>query len=542
VKESEPFHTIEEESVMKFTTFAAAAFAAVTLCAPSASAQLEAAVQETGNISLSSDGNGNNSAGGGLLQVDKPAGATVRGAYLCAAGNFNRVINDGDVSLNGTALNWDMVAFNGFPGNETFFNNVFADVTSIVKPVVDPAPAGLMDIGVTEVDTGTIDGTVLTVIFDDPAIAADRTVILLFGGQATAGDTFFINTTPLDLSDLQAKVEMGLGISFGFQGQAGTGMISEISVNGQPLTSSAGGEDDGAGENGALLTAGGIGDSTTNPPPLAPSTGLFTDDELYNLLPFVSDGDTQIVVSTVNPSNDDNIFCGYFVTSVPAAIGESILLSPLAATNAVGTDHTVTASVKDDNGDPVAGRHVDFKVLSGPNAGDNGASDTDAAGNASFTYTGDGGVGTDAIVAEMIDSQMVVQQSNVVAKTWEAQITSTFNGCQGSSGVPPLLSFIGSLAPASVAQMDLTGALANATGAILVGAQPANLQREGCTLLFLPVISHPFKADAAGSYTTIAHWPSAVPSGVTVFLQAYVIDAGAPTGFATSNTIKITTP
>src|SRR5687767_10212789 len=41
-------------------------------------------VRETGRVSLSVDGLGT-TAGSGLIQVNKPAGATVRGAYLAAA-------------------------------------------------------------------------------------------------------------------------------------------------------------------------------------------------------------------------------------------------------------------------------------------------------------------------------------------------------------------------------------------------------------------------------------------------------------------------
>ena len=63
-----------------------------------------------------------------------------------------------------------------------------------------------------------------------------------------------------------------------------------VQVNGRRLTTSAGGQDDGASANGALITVGGIGDSTANPSdPDALPTSARDDDERYDLLPFLQD-------------------------------------------------------------------------------------------------------------------------------------------------------------------------------------------------------------------------------------------------------------
>ena len=73
--------------------------------------------RDTGQISVSVDGDGNNDASiGGLIEVNKPAGATVRKAFLMANshGVFGtRVINDGDVSLAGVPVAWNISLFNG---------------------------------------------------------------------------------------------------------------------------------------------------------------------------------------------------------------------------------------------------------------------------------------------------------------------------------------------------------------------------------------------------------------------------------------------
>src|SRR5687767_2912216 len=59
-------------------------------------------VRETGLISLSVDGLGSNSASG-IIQVDKPAGASVRAAYMAAAstGFSFRTLANGDVKIDG---------------------------------------------------------------------------------------------------------------------------------------------------------------------------------------------------------------------------------------------------------------------------------------------------------------------------------------------------------------------------------------------------------------------------------------------------------
>jgi hypothetical protein len=390
-----------------------------------AQAQLTGLVAEDGFISLSVDGVGTNDPAGTTIQVNKPsAGATVRSAYLAAASTFTNPILPGQITLNGVEVGFTESVFNGIGGNPMFFNNVFGDVTAIVAPLIDAAPAGIINIPVMEAAFATddIEGEILAVIFDDPSVTEPSGVILLFGGQAPQGEQFTVSLAePLDLTDPNAKATMGLGISFGFQDTVGTNMISEVDVNGARMTSSAGGEDDGIGTNGALITVGGIGDSIENPAdPFAGSSGFDTDDELYDLRPFVATGDTQILVDTINPSDDDNIFFAYFETSVPTSIAdETLFLSPLTADRLLGTEHTVTARVEDAaTMTPIAGRNVTFTVTSGPNAGNTFRGATNIAGTVDFVYVGDGGIGTDTVQATMFDTAGNPVDSNTATVTW----------------------------------------------------------------------------------------------------------------------------
>ncbi len=83
-----------------------------------------------------------------------------------------------------------------------------------------------------------------------------------------------------------------------------------------------------------------------------------------------------------------------------ASAGQVVVVdaTPNTATNVINTDHTVTATVTF-NGSPLSGATVVFNVTSGPNAGQTASPTTDVNGQATFTYTGAGGVGTDAISA-----------------------------------------------------------------------------------------------------------------------------------------------
>ena len=133
-------------------------------------------------------------------------------------------------------------------------------------------------------------------------------------------------------------------------------------------------------------------------------------------------------------SNDENCFPGPVSTSLIVTVElespeVSIILSPITATNIVGTEHTVTATVLSD-GTPKAGVLVDFEIISGPNAGEisvpnsgeciqNDNCTTDANGQVSWTYTGDFSLGMDTVIASALDVQShMTIESNTVEKIW----------------------------------------------------------------------------------------------------------------------------
>ena len=191
--------------------------------------------------------------------------------------------------------------------------NYWTDVTALVRPKLDGAATGDVFFAIGEPDLFRVDGAVLAVVFDDPNVATTKSVALLFGALKTVGDQFTVGLEQPFTSTSQ--LEMSLGISFGFQPST---QYSTVSVNNQLITSAAGGQDDGIGANGSLITVGGVGDSPTNPAnPNAAATSARSDDELYDLRPFVPLLTKNVVVKTSNPSNDDNIFLAAFVSDPP---------------------------------------------------------------------------------------------------------------------------------------------------------------------------------------------------------------------------------
>jgi cysteine-rich repeat protein len=381
-------------------------------------------VNESGFVSWSLDGMGTADATG-TIRVQKPAGATTRRAFLGSAstGFSERELVNGDVTLDGTGINWDIST----PSSISSWNH-WAEVTSLVKAKIDAAPPGIINFTVGEVNSAGIDGEVLAVIFDDPNQTTVNTVVLLFGAQKVGGDTFTVQLSdPINLSDPNLALNMSLGISFGYQLDTVVDQFSVVKVNGSQMTTSAGGQDDGQADNGALITVGGIGDSTADPPPLeTPVPGPMadrTDDELYSLLPFVHSGDTSISVFSVNPSNDDNIFfAGLFVGDAAAIVGEGIVVGPETATLNVGDTQTAVATVQDASGNPVANQAVTFTVLAGPNKGVTAIATTDASGKATFTYVGTGGAGMDEIDATFVDSTGNTDTSNTALREWVAAV------------------------------------------------------------------------------------------------------------------------
>lgn len=152
--------------------------------------------------------------------------------------------------------------------------------------------------------------------------------------------------------------------------------------------------------------------------PTGTDTGLFIYNGLdvdfmgFEPSPPAPNGLRKIWVQELQqPFNPSNLPCGVTVVG--------ITLTPPNATNEVGQTHTVTATLIDLLGNPQPGVTVNFSIISGPNSPSNGSAMTNASGQATFTYTGTGGVGMDNITACFNQAGTVVC-SQVATKEWTA--------------------------------------------------------------------------------------------------------------------------
>lgn len=269
-----------------------------------------------GNGGFSADGLGQDGVAG-LIQADVPAGSTVVQAYL-----YGNYVFTTDPDLASRTIDFDgtPVVMQKISDLAGLFATTRADVTSQVAAKVGSG-GGITDFAV-NTDPPQINGVGLVVIYSNPALPA-TTIAVLDGSASTTGDTATFNlAAPLDKAIPGFSATMSLGSGHGFQGADGhvcgpVAQFSTVHVNGVLLTNCAGNYDDGVGANGALITVGGVGDSLNNPtPPEAPAE----DDELYDLEPFLLQGDTAISITTTNPSGDDNLMLAIIAITAQATV------------------------------------------------------------------------------------------------------------------------------------------------------------------------------------------------------------------------------
>ena len=297
---------------------AVASIAGLGLAQP-ASAGLTTFESFTGNVGVSTDGFGSTS-NAGVVTINAPTGSTVLGAYM-----YTSVYFQSDLTGIGGAINGNAVAYTDLGSVSGFLVGGRADVTTYVKSVIDGSASSVFNFNLTET-SGAQNGTGLVVVFSNPTLGV-ASVGILDGGQALAGDTTSINfVTPLDPTDPGFFAEMRLGIGHSCCSQA-----SQVKVNGTVITDNAGNFDDGDGAfDGALFTLGG-----DNDPFSAPLPTYANDHERYDLAPYITAGDTQIVVDTVNPSNDDHVFLAVFYVTGEAKFNEDPTGVPEPATLAL---------------------------------------------------------------------------------------------------------------------------------------------------------------------------------------------------------------
>jgi uncharacterized protein (TIGR03382 family) len=273
----------------------------------------------TGNVGLSIDAVGGNNTPVGNVQATIPAGATILAAYLYSAGtprpwysdspNSTATYNSAGITLAGTPVT-NFTSLVGATSDRSDLGQWFtgrADVTALVQSLAIGGPNYNWAIGEGSALNSRIDGEVLAIVYQHSSLPTGS-VVLLDGGQKTGGETTTVQLgSPLgNVAAPGFVADMSLAISFSATDPQNP-QFSTVDINGTRLTSAAGGRNDGAGNfDGALITAGGIGDSNANPS--NPFSNTVADDEFYDLRPFLQTGATSFNILTRNPSNDDNVF------------------------------------------------------------------------------------------------------------------------------------------------------------------------------------------------------------------------------------------
>ena len=112
-----------------------------------------------------------------------------------------------------------------------------------------------------------------------------------------------------------------------------------------------------------------------------------------------------------------------------------------------------------------------------------------------------------------------------------------------ATGPAPILNGLGTLVAGSSIAFTLAGALPGAPAMLVVGFSALEHPFKGGTMVPFPnVLVGGLVVDLEGGLMLSGHWPMGMPPGTSLYLQAWLVDAGGPAGFAASNALHAITP
>ncbi|WP_211530392.1 choice-of-anchor L domain-containing protein [Methanocalculus chunghsingensis] len=157
-----------------------------------------------------------------------------------------------------------------------------------------------------------------------------------------------------------------------------------------------------------------------NPPAVVINTEMDGLTTVLTATGQVNRGVTNTIKIAIADVGDDIYDSNVFIraTSFEASSPE---LTPLQTIREVGETQTLTATLIDTQGDPIADETITFMIVSGPNEGETGTGVTNASGNAVWSYSSETGLGTDKIIATYGDLV-----SNSAYTTWIDYFDVTF--------------------------------------------------------------------------------------------------------------------
>jgi len=206
-----------------------------------ASASLTTFQTWVGNVGYSSDGFGS-TTNQGTISASVPLGSTVIAAYL-----YTSYFNSPPAPT--ATLNGVNAAFGPNVPNNTCcgLGSARADVTGIVKPIIDGGAGGIYNFALTE-GLSQQDGEALVVVYSNAALPVS-TFGILDGFASVIGDAATINFShPLDPTQPGFFAEMFIGVNFSCcVGPNALKQYSTIMVNGVAVSAQAGNNDDSIG-------------------------------------------------------------------------------------------------------------------------------------------------------------------------------------------------------------------------------------------------------------------------------------------------------
>lgn len=144
----------------------------------------------------------------------------------------------------------------------------------------------------------------------------------------------------------------------------------------------------------------------------------------------------------------------------------ALSLAPATLAGSGGTPLSLTSHLADAGSAALANVVVDFRVVSGPDAGQTGQGVTDQQGNARFTYTGFA-QGADVVRASVANASGAVVQSNDATVTWQSA------SCGPDVPLPPSgqagLLYIGATHGQYSDPLELAALLTDTTGSPVAG-------------------------------------------------------------------------
>ncbi|MGQ0552728.1 MAG: FG-GAP repeat domain-containing protein [Planctomycetota bacterium] len=132
----------------------------------------------------------------------------------------------------------------------------------------------------------------------------------------------------------------------------------------------------------------------------------------------------------------------------------------------------------------------------------------------------------------------LTSQLNLSASPWLG-LGSALGGEQGA----PVLSGYGTLEPVSPITLEIESARPLGSAVLVIGAPAINAPFKGGVMVPMPsILIFGLPLDGSGAFSGSGTWYSGLPSGTSVYFQAWIADPFGPFSFAASNGLVGTTP